>query len=78
MSGKLRKSQAHTARKQRHADARRDKREATRSHSKQTPRSERNRYNTFPSWLTSSNMRNPAWWSQWGTPAKQWTRSKVA
>lgn len=78
MSSRTRKAECHTRRKQRHEAKRAAKRESARSHSKQTPRSERNSYNTFPAWLAKSGTRNMAWWTQWGTPVKQWTRSKAA
>lgn len=78
MSNKLRKQDCARARGQKHRDKRRDKREAARSHHKETPKSERNSYNTFPAWLMNSGTRNMAWWGQWGTPVKHWARSKAA
>lgn len=53
MSNKLRKQDCARARGQKHRDKRRDKREAARSHHKETPRSQRSRSNVvaFPTWF---------------------------
>lgn len=65
MSNKLRKQDCARARGQKHRDKRRDKREAARSHHKETPRSQRSRSNViqFPTWAL---------------PVRQWSRKVAA